>query len=120
MSDASSDFIATGRRKTAVARVRMAPGSGKLTINGREFDNYFQGVATDIPTFSAADILFVHRFFHKIMRLYATGQNWPTPVRRPADSRLDCTRLHQVFGVRMPHWEDALDRTVAAIFARGA
>jgi small subunit ribosomal protein S9 len=32
---------ATGRRKEAVARVRIVPGSGKWTINGRELDNYF-------------------------------------------------------------------------------
>ena len=31
----------TGRRKQAVARVRMTPGTGKITANGREFDNYF-------------------------------------------------------------------------------
>jgi dTDP-4-dehydrorhamnose reductase len=49
-----------------------------------------------------------------------TTAEFPTPVRRPADSRLDCTRLHQVFGVRMPPWEDALDRTIAAIFAPAA
>ena len=34
-------FLGTGRRKTAVARVRMAPGSGKITINGRAFEVYF-------------------------------------------------------------------------------
>jgi len=32
---------ATGRRKEAVARVRIIPGTGKWTINGRELDNYF-------------------------------------------------------------------------------
>ena len=32
---------ATGRRKEAVARVRMAPGSGAITINGRNLDDYF-------------------------------------------------------------------------------
>jgi small subunit ribosomal protein S9 len=32
---------ATGRRKTAIARVRMVPGTGKRTINGREFKDYF-------------------------------------------------------------------------------
>lgn len=37
----SSDFLGTGRRKTAVARVRMAPGSGKITVNGRTFEAYF-------------------------------------------------------------------------------
>jgi small subunit ribosomal protein S9 len=35
------EFIGTGRRKTAVARVRLASGSGKVTINGRALDNYF-------------------------------------------------------------------------------
>src|ERR1700742_847219 len=30
-----------GRRKTAVARVRIAPGSGKIQINGRELNDYF-------------------------------------------------------------------------------
>jgi len=31
----------TGRRKSAVARVRLKPGEGKLLINGKELDNYF-------------------------------------------------------------------------------
>ncbi len=30
-----------GRRKTAVARVYMQPGSGKITVNKRTFENYF-------------------------------------------------------------------------------
>jgi small subunit ribosomal protein S9 len=33
--------LGTGRRKTAVARVRLSPGTGKITVNGRTFDNYF-------------------------------------------------------------------------------
>ena len=35
------EFLGTGRRKTAVARVRLASGNGKITVNGRAFDNYF-------------------------------------------------------------------------------
>ncbi len=31
----------TGRRKEAVARTRLRPGTGTITINGRAFDNYF-------------------------------------------------------------------------------
>jgi len=31
----------TGRRKTAVARVRIAPGSGKIEVNGRQLNDYF-------------------------------------------------------------------------------
>ncbi len=33
--------LGTGRRKTAVASVRLRQGTGKIQINGREFDNYF-------------------------------------------------------------------------------
>jgi small subunit ribosomal protein S9 len=33
--------LGTGRRKTAVARVRLASGTGKISINGRAFENYF-------------------------------------------------------------------------------
>src|SRR5262249_47324697 len=36
-----TEFLGTGRRKTAVARVRMAAGSGKITVNGRSLENYF-------------------------------------------------------------------------------
>ncbi len=32
---------ATGKRKNAVARVWIRPGAGRITVNGREFDNYF-------------------------------------------------------------------------------
>jgi small subunit ribosomal protein S9 len=35
------DFLGTGRRKTAVARVRLASGSGKIVVNGRPIENYF-------------------------------------------------------------------------------
>jgi small subunit ribosomal protein S9 len=35
------EFLGTGRRKTSIARVRLATGSGKITVNGRAFDNYF-------------------------------------------------------------------------------
>ena len=35
------EFLGTGRRKTSVARVRLASGTGKITVNGRTFENYF-------------------------------------------------------------------------------
>lgn len=41
----SQEFIATGRRKEAVARIRMSPGTGKIQVNGRPFDEYFRTVA---------------------------------------------------------------------------
>ncbi len=34
-------YTGTGRRKTAVARVRLLPGDGKITVNGRDYKEYF-------------------------------------------------------------------------------
>ena len=40
----SSDILGTGRRKTSVARVRLRPGAGKVTINNRDLEAYFLNV----------------------------------------------------------------------------
>jgi small subunit ribosomal protein S9 len=37
----TQEFLGTGRRKSSVARVRIAPGSGTITVNGRAFEVYF-------------------------------------------------------------------------------
>jgi len=36
-----AQYLGTGRRKSAVARVRLVPGSGKVTINKKDMDEYF-------------------------------------------------------------------------------
>jgi small subunit ribosomal protein S9 len=38
---ASTEYYATGRRKTSTARVFLRPGSGAITVNHRQFDHYF-------------------------------------------------------------------------------
>ena len=38
---ANVQYYGTGRRKSSVARVRLVPGNGKITINGRTIDEYF-------------------------------------------------------------------------------
>lgn len=45
MEQANPGIMATGRRKEAVASVRLLPGTGKLVINGREFEDYFPNIA---------------------------------------------------------------------------
>jgi len=60
MSSANT-IVTVGRRKTAVARVRLSPGTGKILVNEREFENYFpsdshQRVATaPLTTVEAKD-----------------------------------------------------------------
>jgi small subunit ribosomal protein S9 len=41
MATKTNEFLGTGRRKTAIARVRLATGTGKITVNGRPVENYF-------------------------------------------------------------------------------
>jgi small subunit ribosomal protein S9 len=38
-----TEFLGTGRRKTATARVRLSEGAGASTVNGREISDYFSG-----------------------------------------------------------------------------
>ncbi len=53
MSETVSEFVAVGRRKTAVARVRITPGTGKIVVNGRAFDEYFKTQALQNTVLSA-------------------------------------------------------------------
>jgi dTDP-4-dehydrorhamnose reductase len=43
--------------------------------------------------------------------------DWPTPARRPPDSRLNCDKLAETFGVRLPHWRGSLDQAIQTICA---
>lgn len=42
-----------------------------------------------------------------------TTADWPTPIRRPPDSRLDCAKLQRVFGITMPDWRQTLTNTLS-------
>jgi small subunit ribosomal protein S9 len=57
----------TGRRKEAVARVRVRPGQGKITVNGRNFERYFT---------SATDRMIVT----EPLRLTQTSESWDYDV----------------------------------------
>lgn len=46
-----------------------------------------------------------------------TTDEYPTPARRPRNSRLDCSRVEQVFGVALPHWRFSLEKCLACLLA---
>jgi len=46
-----------------------------------------------------------------------TTAEFPTPARRPANSRLDCTRLAATHGVRLPAWQTSLDKVMDRLVA---
>ena len=48
MSTSTTNTISAGRRKSAVARVYLKPGSGRITINGRTIENYFPRLSLQV------------------------------------------------------------------------
>jgi small subunit ribosomal protein S9 len=46
LAEAIAISAATGKRKTAVARVRLQPGTGVITVNGRTLEDYFRREAS--------------------------------------------------------------------------
>ncbi|MFY9655110.1 MAG: dTDP-4-dehydrorhamnose reductase [Methylocystis sp.] len=62
-------------------------------------------------TFAAAE-----RSGRKLVRVKRiTTADYPTPAKRPANSRLDCGKLERVFGVALPPWRASLETTVARL-----
>lgn len=46
-----------------------------------------------------------------------TTADYPTPAQRPANSRLDCTKIEKTFGIRRPDWQDGVERVVMQLLA---
>ena len=98
---AIADRLADGWDE-ALGGVYHAAGSGEATWHG------------------LAEAVFARAERHGLARPTVTPiatQDWPTPARRPPDSRLDCGKLRRTFGLALPDWRDSVDRTVDAVFA---
>jgi small subunit ribosomal protein S9 len=52
----ANNFAATGKRKTAVARVRLSPGEGRVTVNRRSLEDYFGRPTSRMIVFQAMEI----------------------------------------------------------------
>lgn len=48
-----------------------------------------------------------------------TTAEYPTPARRPANSKLDCTKLQTCYGIRLPAWPSSLERCVERLLQTG-
>lgn len=66
-------YLGTGRRKSSVARVFLRPGSGKITINGREFENYFPTEAGRVPVREALQTAEVSDRFDVVVLAHGGG-----------------------------------------------
>ncbi|MCS7238040.1 MAG: 30S ribosomal protein S9 [Thermoguttaceae bacterium] len=69
----TGEYVATGRRKTAVARVRMRPGSGNVTINGRPLEDYFPSRYHQIAVTKPLDLVGRRQLFDLVIRVDGGG-----------------------------------------------
>ena len=81
--------------------------------------------------FTAAGETTWHGFAEHILRRYAHARgrrpaleaistaDYPTTARRPANSRLDCSRIESVFGIKRAPWQAGLDRVLGALLGSG-
>ena len=67
-------YVGTGRRKTAVARVRIRPGSGAIKINGRDFEAYFPDVADRMNCVKALEVANVRKQVDAVVTVAGGGR----------------------------------------------
>lgn len=76
-------------------------------VNWCEFARAIVGLAGGMPGFAL-------KFGPEAVRAIPSSA-YPTPARRPANSRLDCGRLEQDFGLHMPDWQSYLERMLETL-----
>ncbi len=89
-------FYSTGRRKQAVARVWMMPGTGKIAINRREIDDYFGRATSKMilrQPLELTETLGRYDIFVNVSRRRPLGPGGGDPPRRHALAHQDQRRL---------------------------
>lgn len=78
---------ATGRRKEAVARVRISPGSGEITINGRPLEVYFPSRAQRAVAIAPLTAAGLEKQLDVVVRLHGGGASGQAGALRHALAR---------------------------------
>lgn len=66
-------YNGTGRRKSSVARVRLVPGSGNITINKRGFEDYIPSAAVRLDIMQPLEITENVKTFDVLVNVYGGG-----------------------------------------------
>ena len=66
-------YLGTGRRKSSVARVRLVSGTGKIIINGREFEDYVPNAATRLDILQPLELTDSRSKFDVFANVYGGG-----------------------------------------------
>jgi small subunit ribosomal protein S9 len=67
--------LGTGRRKSSVARVRLMPGSGQMSVNGREAEKYFTEPQDRLDVFAPLELTGVRRNWDVKVRVQGGGHS---------------------------------------------
>ena len=81
------EFIATGRRKNAVARIRMTAGTGKIEINGRPLEEYFKTLPLQNTVLKPFEVAKLVNTFDVQVNAHGGGVNGQAGAVRLAVSR---------------------------------
>lgn len=81
---------ATGRRKEAIARVRITPGTGKFTVNGKELDDFFPNKVHQQVVNDPFRVLQVETRYDVIARVHGGGVSGQAGAIRLGISRALC------------------------------
>ena len=87
MSKTAAPILATGRRKTSVASVRMQSGSGAIKVNGRDFTDYFGSISLQNQILRPLEIANAVHSYDVLVKTTGGGINGQAGALRPALSR---------------------------------
>ena len=101
IADVTAHAISTASRSPAISGTWHLAAAGYTSWHGYATHVIATARALGHPVRVAQDAI----------RACAT-RDFPTPARRPANSRLDTTKLCRTFGLAMPDWQDGVDRAI--------
>lgn len=71
---AQVQYWGTGRRKSSVARVRLVPGTGKIVINNREFDEYIPSAASRLDVMQPLNLTATANSYDVLVNVIGGGK----------------------------------------------
>ena len=90
MATAESRTYATGKRKTAIARVWLKPGSGNIVVNGRPVDEYFERETSRMVLRQALELIEAQDQFDVWATCVGGGKSAQAEAMRHGISRALC------------------------------
>ena len=97
MAKEAKKYTGTGHRKTSVARVTLTPGKGKITVNGRDVDQYFTDKLLVLDLCQPLDVTNTREMFDVDVKVNGGGLSGQAGA-----TRLGITRALLVYNANTP------------------